>query len=110
MCLQAQGIDNDDSGLDGGRRFQGLSNNDVCVIRGREIDNASNQLETSMEAAGGTTKDQRDLQKRRRRRKRKLSRETSTTTTEALVEDRQYVQGIGDKDVGGSGSKMGLKG
>ena len=54
VCLQSQGIDNDND--DGGvvrlRRARGLSDNDGGVGKGRGVDDASNVSETTTEAAG----------------------------------------------------------
>ena len=52
MCLQAQVIDDDDGGLSGGIRDQGLSDNNGGVGGGRGIYDASELLETTAEAAG----------------------------------------------------------
>ena len=51
MCLRAQGIDNDNGGLGGGRRARGLSNNDGGVVGGRGIYNAYKESETMTELA-----------------------------------------------------------
>ena len=51
MCLWAQGIDNKNDGISGGRRARGFSNDDRGVGRGQGIGNASEGLETTTEAA-----------------------------------------------------------
>ena len=52
MFLQAQGIDDDSGGVGRVRRFRGLSDEDRDVGRGRGIYDASEGLETTMEAVG----------------------------------------------------------
>ena len=52
MCLQAQGIDNDNSVASRVTRAHRLSDNDGVVGRGRGINDASEGLETTTEAAG----------------------------------------------------------
>ena len=51
MCLQAQGIDNDDGVVGRVRQARGLSDDNGGVGRGQGIDNASKGLETTTEAA-----------------------------------------------------------
>ena len=51
VCLQAQGIDNDNGGIGRVRLGRGLSNDDGGVGRGRGIDNAYEGLEKTAEAA-----------------------------------------------------------
>ena len=45
-----QGVDNDNGGVGRVRRSQGISNDDRGVSRGRGIENASEGLETTIEA------------------------------------------------------------
>ena len=52
MCLQTQGINNNNSGVSRVRRFRGLSNNNGGFGRGRGIRDASEGLETTTVAAG----------------------------------------------------------
>ena len=52
VCLQAKVIDNNNSGVDGGRRSRGLSDNEGGVVRRQGIYDASKGLETTTEAAG----------------------------------------------------------
>ena len=52
VCLQDQGIDDDNNSVGILRRGLGLSNDDGGVGRGRGISNASKVLETTTEAAG----------------------------------------------------------
>ena len=52
MCLQAQGVDDKNSGFDGGIQAQGLSYNDGGVDRGRGIYDASEGSETTIEVRG----------------------------------------------------------
>ena len=49
MCLQAQGIDNNDGGVGKERRVRGLYDNDRGVGRGRGIDDASKVSDTTTE-------------------------------------------------------------
>ena len=51
MCLQAQGIDEDNGGVGRLRLARRLSDDDRSVGRGRVIDNASEGSETTAEAA-----------------------------------------------------------
>ena len=51
MCLRAQGIDNEGGGVVRVRQARGLSDDDRCVGRGQGIDNASEVLEKTTEAA-----------------------------------------------------------
>ena len=59
MCLQAQVIHDDASGVDRVRQALGLRKNDGGVGRGRGIDDASEVLETTTEAAGDRRQAQR---------------------------------------------------
>ena len=59
MCLRAQGIDNNNSGVGRVRRARGLSNDERGVGRGRGIYDASEGLETTAEAAGNRQRPQR---------------------------------------------------
>ena len=52
MVLRAQGIDNDNDGGDRVRRSCGLSDNDGGVGRRRGIEDTSEILETTTDAAG----------------------------------------------------------
>ena len=52
MCLRAQGIDDDDDGVVRVRRARGLRDYYGGVGRGRGIDDASEGLDTTTEAAG----------------------------------------------------------
>ena len=52
MCLRAEGIDDDDSGVGRVRRAKGLSDSDGGVGRGQGIRDASKGLETTTEATG----------------------------------------------------------
>ena len=52
MCLQDQGIDNDDGGVIRVRWACGLSENNRGLGRGQGIYDASKGLETTAEAAG----------------------------------------------------------
>ena len=52
MCLQDQGIDNDNGAVDRVRRACGPSDDDRGVGRGRVIYDASEGLETTTEASG----------------------------------------------------------
>ena len=52
MCLQAQDIDNNDSGVGRVRRSRGISNDDVGVGRGQGIDDASEGSETTTGVSG----------------------------------------------------------
>ena len=58
MCLRSQVIDNEDSGVGGGRRYRGLSGDNGGVDGGRGIDNASEGLETMTEVAGDRQRSQ----------------------------------------------------
>ena len=51
VCLQAQGIDNDDGGVRRVRQDRGLSDNDGNIVIGQGTDDASEGLETTPEAA-----------------------------------------------------------
>ena len=76
VCLKAQGIDNNDGGVGGGRRAQGFSKNYRGISGGRVIYNASEGLEKMTEAAR--------IQGQRRRLPRCNDRpEVLETTTEA---------------------------
>ena len=79
-CLRDHGIDDNNVGVGRVRRARGLSDNDGGVGRGRVIDDMSEVLETTTEAAR--------IQVRRRRLQRRDNRpEELTTTTEALAEE-----------------------
>ena len=52
VCLQDQGIDNDNGAVDRVRRACGPSDDDRGVGRGRVIYDASEGLETTTEASG----------------------------------------------------------
>ena len=52
MCLRYQGIDDNGSGVGGGRRARGLSDNDGNVGGGRGVDDVSKVLETRTKAEG----------------------------------------------------------
>ena len=52
MCLQAQGTDNNDSGIVRVRRDHGISNDDGGVGREQGIRYASEGLETTAETTG----------------------------------------------------------
>ena len=52
MCLQDQGIDKNNGGVGIVRQARGLRNDNRGVRRGRGIDNTSDGLETTTEAAG----------------------------------------------------------
>ena len=107
MCLQAQGIYNDNGGFGGGRRSRGLSKDDRGVGGGRVIDDASEGLETTMEAEGGSTTGPRDIIQQQRRRRRNMSMKNTTTTTELTTEDIRRFQGIRDDDGVSSGLTTG---
>ena len=51
-CLQAQGIDNNNGGVSGGRRARGISNNDKGVDGRQGIDVAFEGSEMTTEVAG----------------------------------------------------------
>ena len=80
MCLRAQEFDNDDGGVARGRQAQGLSNNDGGVGGLQGIDDASDRLETKMEAA-------RIIGRQQRLRRRDDRPHELVTTTEALAEE-----------------------
>ena len=52
MCLQDQGIENDNVGVGRLRRARRLSDDNGCIVRGRVIRAASEGSEKTMEAAG----------------------------------------------------------
>ena len=52
MCLQYQGIDNDDGGVGRVRRARGLNDDDRGIGIGHGIRDASEGLETATEAVG----------------------------------------------------------
>ena len=52
LCLRAQGIDDNNSGVGRRRRYRGLSNDNGSVGGGRGIDDAYEGSETTMEAEG----------------------------------------------------------
>ena len=52
MCLQVEGIDDDDGGVGRVRRAKGLSDDDRGSGRGRGIRDASKESETTTEADG----------------------------------------------------------
>ena len=52
MCLRDKGIDNNDGGVGRVGRTCGLSNSDGGFSRGQGIDDASEGLERTVEAAG----------------------------------------------------------
>ena len=52
MCLQAEGLDDDDYGIIRVRQVKGLSDDGGGVVRGQGIRNASEVSETTTEAAG----------------------------------------------------------
>ena len=79
MCLQAQGIGDNDDGVGGGRRARGLSKDDKGVGRGRGIYDASEGSDTTKEAA--------KIQGQRQRlRHRDVGPEELATMMEALAE------------------------
>ena len=80
VCLQAQGIDNDDRVVGRVRWARGLSNNDRGIGRGGGIDNASEGSETTTEAAS-------IWERRRRLRHRNERPEELATIIEALAEE-----------------------
>ena len=107
MCLQAQGIDNDNGGVGRVRRSHRLSDDNRGVGRGQGIRDASEESETAVEAEGDKKRTKRNLQQHQRRRGRKISTKNTTTTTIVSAEDRQCVQGIEDDNRGSSASTTG---
>ena len=80
MCLESRGIDDNDDGVCGRRRAQGLSNNNGGVSGGQGIDDASDGSETTMDAER--------IQGRRQRLRRCDDRsEKLATTTKASAEE-----------------------
>ena len=58
MCLQAEGIDNDNVSVERVRRPKGISDNDRKIRRGLGIHDASKGSETTTEAAMDRRQDQ----------------------------------------------------
>ena len=81
MCLQAQGIDDNDGGIGRVIRACGLSNDDVGLGRGRRIHDTSKGLETTTEAL------RIQGQQQRPQRHDEGTKELATTTKASAEED-----------------------